>query len=103
MEDITIFLGIAPSKVIFTRVKGLCNQGMTCCILWQHARVNFVLAFTSQICVLLFFQFLPFFSFIFFLSICLIMFNTFQPLNRLSRGVVNRLGARVWSLRVSRV
>jgi hypothetical protein len=50
-----------------------------------------------------FFSISSFFSFIFFLSICLIMFNTFQPLNRLSRGVVNRLGARVWSLRVSRV
>jgi hypothetical protein len=104
MEDIIILLEIAPSKLIFTRAKGLCNQGMTCCILrWQHARVNFVLAFTSQICILHLFLFLSFFSFIFVLSIFLIMFNTFQPLNRLSRGEVNRLGARVWSLRVSRV
>jgi hypothetical protein len=78
---------------------------MTCCILrWQHARVNFVLAFTSQICVLLLFLFLPFLFWLYILlSIFLIMFNTFQPLNRLSRGEVNRLGARVWSLRVSRV
>jgi hypothetical protein len=50
-----------------------------------------------------FFIYLFLFLVIFFLCIFLIMFTTFQPLHRLSRGEVNRLGTRVWSWRVSRV
>lgn len=95
MEDIIILLGIALFKVIFTRAKGLCNQGMNMLHSTLATRegelcLSFLTYVVLKFAICLFlFYFIFIFILIFFLilfldcmlfNIFLIMFNTFQPL-----------------------